>query len=198
MKQKITSLLAIGTLALVLSTSSVFANNNLGIVTSHKTVREASQAKKLVISGNVEVTIVQDAEASKLYTNDGVAKVRVYEDAGVIYVSTKKNQETAKITIYVDNISRIDVSGEAKVNTKNTLNVQYLQVILKDKAKANINAISESLYTKLMNESSLKLQGKTGSFAVSTNELAQLNADNFKAKTTEIEKRHSADYAKVN
>src|SRR5690606_15389148 len=132
-------------------------------------------AKKLVISGNVEVTIVQDAEASKLYTNDGVAKVRVYEDAGVIYVSTKKNQETARITIYVDNISRIDVSGEAKVNTKNTLNVQYLQVILKDKAKANINAISESLYTKLMNESSLKLQGKTGSFAVSTNELAQLN-----------------------
>jgi hypothetical protein len=198
MKQRITSLLAIGTLALVLSTSTVFANDNLGTVTVRSTIKKAAIAKKLVISGNVEVTIVQDAESSKLYTNDGTTKARVYEDAGTIYVSAKKNAESSKVTVYVDNISRIKASGEAKVTTKNLLNVQYLQIVLKDKAAAKISAITESLYTKLMNESALKLQGKTGSFAVSTNELALLNTDNFKAKTTDVEKRNTADYARVN
>ncbi|WP_199119509.1 GIN domain-containing protein [Pedobacter sp. ASV28] len=197
MKQRTSSLLAIGILALALTSSTVYANNSANSNLNIRTYEENQTAKKVIISGNVEVTLVQDAESKKLYTNDGTAKARVYSTDDAIYVSSKKSGETAKITLYVGNISRIDIEGNAVVNTKNTLNLQYLQIILKDNAKADISSKTESLYTKLVNESSLKLNGTTGTHAISTNELATLNTKNFKAAKTEIENRNSADYAKA-
>ncbi|RYG01502.1 MAG: hypothetical protein EOO07_34090 [Chitinophagaceae bacterium] len=195
MKQRTTSLFAIGILALAISTTSVYANEvNPTTVTYITTNTEAP--KKLIISGNVEVTLVQDHESKKLYTNDGTSKARVYSTDDAIYVSTKKNTETAKITLYVGNVYRIDVAGNAVVKTKNTLNIQHLQVILQDNAKADITSKTESLYTKLSNESSLKLNGATQSHAISTNGLASLNTKDFKAKKTEVEKRNATDYAK--
>jgi Putative auto-transporter adhesin, head GIN domain len=197
MKQRTSSLLAIGILALALTSSTVYANNSANSTLNIRTYEENQTAKKVIISGNVEVTLVQDAESKKLYTNEGTAKARVYSTDDAIYVSSKKGGETAKITLYVGNISRIDIEGNAVVNTKNTLNLQYLQIILKDNAKADISSKTESLYTKLVNESSLKLNGTTGTHAISTNELATLNTKNFKAAKTEIENRNSADYAKA-
>ncbi|SOD15184.1 GIN domain-containing protein [Pedobacter xixiisoli] len=196
MKQRTTSLFAIGILALALTTSSVYANNEVTPTVTYVTTNEEAP-KKLIISGNVEVTLVQDHESKKLYTNDGTAKARVYTSDDAIYVSTKKNSETAKITLYVGNIYRVDVTGNAVVNTKNTLNAQHLQIILQDNAKADISSKTESLFTKLSNESALKLNGTTGMHAISTNELATINTKNFKAAKTEIEKRNSADYAKA-
>lgn len=200
MKQKTTSLFAIGILALAIGTSSVNAKDAVNPITTtykYKTSEQQEAPKKLIISGNVEVTLVQDYESKKLYTTEGTAKARVYSTDDAIYVSTKKNSETAKITLYVSNIYRVDVSGNAVVNTKNTLNAQHLQIILQDDAKADISSKTESLYTKLSNETALKLNGSTQLLAISTNELASLNTKNFKAAKTEVEKRNSADYAKT-
>lgn len=200
MKQKTTSLFAIGILALAIGTSSVNAKDAVNPITTtykYKTSEQQEAPKKLIISGNVEVTLVQDYESKKLYTTEGTAKARVYSTDDAIYVSTKKNSETAKITLYVSNIYRVDVSGNAVVNTKNTLNAQHLQIILQDDAKADISSKTESLYTKLSNETALKLNGSTQLLAISTNELASLNTKNFKAVKTEVEKRNSADYAKT-
>jgi hypothetical protein len=196
MKQRTTSLFAIGILALAISTSSVYANNEINPTVTYVTTNQEAP-KKLIISGNVEVTLVQDHESKKLYTNEGTAKARVYTTDDAIYVSTKKNTETAKITLYVGNIYRIDIAGNAVVNTKNILNVQHLQIILQDDAKANISSKTESLYTKLSNECSLKLNGTTELHAISTNELASLNTKDFKAGKTEIEKRNSTAQVKV-
>lgn len=195
MKQRTTSLFAIGILALALTTSSVYANNEVNPTITYVTTNQEAP-KKLIISGNVEVTLVQDHDSKKLYNNDGTAKARVYTSDDAIYVSTKKNSETAKITLYVGNIYRIDVAGNAVVNTKNTLNAQHLQIIIQDNAKADISSKTESLFTKLSNESALKLNGSTQLHAVSTNELASLNTKDFKAAKTEVEKRNSANYAK--
>lgn len=197
MKQRTTSLFAIGILALAISTTSVYANNEVNPTTVTYITTNTAAPKKLIISGNVEVTLVQDHDSKKLYTNEGTAKARVYSTDDAIYVSTKKNTETAKITLYVGNVYRIDVAGNAVVNTKNTLNIQHLQLILQDNAKADISSKTESLYTKLSNESSLKLNGATQLHAVSTNELALLNTQNFKAAKTEVEKRNATDYAKT-
>lgn len=196
MKQSTTSLFAIGILALAIGTSTVNAKEAVNANSTTYKYEEQQTPKKLIISGNVEVTLVQDHESKKLYTNDGTAKARVYSTDDAIHVSTKKNSEPVKITLYVGDISRIDVSGNAVVKTKNTLNVQHLQVILQDDAKADISSKTESIYTKLSNESSLKLNGSTQFHAISTNELATLNTNNFKAAKTEIEKRNGAEYAK--
>lgn len=196
MKQRTTSLLAIGILALAISTSSVYANNDITPAVTYVTTDQTAP-KKLIVSGNVEVTLVQDHESKKLYTTEGTAKARVYTTDDAIHISTKKNSEKAKITLYVGNIYRIDVAGNAVVNTKNTLSAQHLQIILQDNAKADISSRTESLFTKLSNESDLKLNGATQLHAISTNELATLNTKNFRAVKTEIEKRNSADYAKA-
>jgi len=197
MKQRTTSLFAIGILALAISTTTVNATEVVKkpTTTIYK-YNDQQTPKKLIISGNVEVTLVQDHESKKLYTNEGTTKARVYSTDDAIQVSTKKNSETAKITLYVGDISRIDVSGNAVVKTKNTLNVQHLQIILQDDAKADISSKTESIYTKLSNESSLKLNGSTQLHSISTNELATLNTNNFRAAKTEVEKRNGADYAK--
>ncbi len=200
MKQRITSLFAIGTLALAITTSSVNAKDAVNpVATTYKAkYSEQKEApKKIIISGNVEVTLVQDHESKKLYTTDGLVKAKVYTADDVIHVSAKKGAETAKITLYVGDIYRIDISGNAVVNTKNDLNAQHLQIILQDDAKADISSKTESLFTKLSNESALKLNGSTQLHAISTNELATLNTKNFKAAKTEVEKRNSTDYAKV-
>ncbi len=190
MTQKTTSLFAIGILALAISTSSVSAKNVANVHSTSQVEGEVQRAKKVIISGNVEVTIVQDSETKKLYKKEGTAKVKVRETDDAIYVSTKKNGEKAKITLYVKNINRIDASDNAIVNTKNTINVQFLQIILKDNAKADIDAKTEGIYTKLMNESSLMLSGTTEKHSISTNELATLNTDNLNAASTNLERRN--------
>ena len=190
MKKKTTSLFAIGILALVISTSTVYAKETVTPSFTKKASDELQAGKKIVISGNVNVTLVQDAESKKLYSNEGTKRVTVYESDGIIYVTAKKNSEPANITLYVDNICRVDMAGNATLKTKNMLRVQYLQIILKDNATADINAITESTYTKLVNETALKLSGTTGSHFISTNELAKLNTKNFKADQIEIEKRN--------
>ena len=196
MKQRTTSLFAIGILALAISTTTVNATEVVNPTTTIYKNNDQQTPKKLIISGNVEVTLVQDHDSKKLYTNEGTAKARVYTSDDAIEVSTKKNSETAKITLYVGDISRIDVSGNAVVKTKNTINAQHLQIILQDDAKADISSKTESIYTKLSNESSLKLNGTTELHSISTNELAKLNTNDFKAGKTEVEKRNSADVAK--
>lgn len=201
MKQKTTSLFAIGILALAtMITTTINAKeavNPIATTYKNRNVYEQQAPKKVIISGNVAVTLVQDYESKKLFSNDGTVKARVYSDDNAIYVSAKKTNETAKITLYVANIYRIDISGNAIVYTKNTLNAQHLQLILQDNAKADISSKTESLFTKLSNESDLKLNGATGLHAISTNELATLNTKNFRALKTEVEKRNSTDYTKV-
>ncbi len=188
MTQKTTSLFAIGILALAISTTSVSAKSVEKSPSSTDVKNVTPRPKKIIISGNVEVIIVQDSEAKKLYHNDGETKVKIKETDGAIYVSTKQHAAKGKITLYVNNINRIDASDNSIVSTKNTINVQYLQIILKDNARADIATKTEGIYTKLINESSLTLSGNTENHAISTNELATLNTDRLTAKATNIEK----------
>lgn len=188
MKQKLTSLLAIGMIALTLNTSNVLANGYTKLKAGAVAQEKIDKAKKLNVSGNVHVTIVQDAESKKLYKLDNGAKAKVYEEDGVIYVRTKNNGQQVALTVYVANIDRISVNGNATVKTKNTLKVQYLQIFLSDQSTANISAETESLYTKLVNETSLTLSGSTTSHSISANELAVIDTKHLTATKVEIEK----------
>lgn len=198
MKKRTTLLMTIGMLAL--ATTTTFANDNIAFAKTtitYNKVNDNQIAKKLVITGNVAVTLVQDYEAKKLYTKDGIVRATVYEEDNVIYVKGKNNTtEPAKVTVYVANISRIDISGNATIDSKNNLNVKYLQILVKDKANAALNVTAKSLYTRLANEAALKLTGKSDSFAISTNDLSTLNTSNFKATNTDIEKRVPESFSK--
>lgn len=187
MKLRTTSLLAIGILALATSIQTAHAANYVKTNTYFYQAEQQQPSKKLIISGNVEVTIVQADPNPKLYANHGTVKARVYTTDNAIYVTGRKKDEMAKVTLYVNDIYRIDACGNAVVKTQSTLNLQYLQIILKDNAIADISSKTESLYTKLAGSSSLKLNGTARLHAINKEQLAQLNTNNFKASKTEVE-----------
>lgn len=190
MKQKFTSLFAIGIMALTLNTTNVFATDHTNVKTISIAEKRVEKAKKLNVSGNVHVTIVQDAESKRLFSLDNGGKAKVYEEDGVIYVSSKTNALPVAVTVYVNNIDRITGDGKAVVKTKNILKVQYLQIILSDNSTANINAETESLYTMLSNETAITLSGSTAAHFISANELAVIDTKNLTATKVEIEKRN--------
>jgi hypothetical protein len=172
MKTSIKTLFATGLIALALSSSTVYANN-----VAEPLKKEAASAinvaaiKRLVITGNVEVTISQQPKSRVLYSNEGTADVTVKKIGNALYVSSKNDSQPGKITVYVDDIYRIEASDNAVVLTKGILNVQYLQVFLKDKAYLDLNAKTESLYTVMKSTSELILKGATEAHTISMDRL---------------------------
>ncbi|WP_316785312.1 GIN domain-containing protein [Pedobacter frigiditerrae] len=191
MKTSIKTIIATGFIALAITSSTVYANNNVDpIVTINETTVSASAVKissinKLNVSGNVEVTIIQNSKSKVLYTNEGNDDVSVKKVGSSLYVSSK-NGQAGKITIYVDDIYRIEASGDAYVAANSQLNLKYLQVFVSDKANVKLNANTESLYTTVKGASKLALKGNTDLYTVDMDKSSRISLDRFKSKKTEM------------
>lgn len=187
MKTSIKTLFATGLIALAISSSTVYANDV--VKPSKKETANAlnvTAIKRLVITGNVEVIISQQPKSKALYSNEGTADVTIKKVGNALFVSSKNDSQAAKITVFVDDIYRIEASDNAVVSTKGTLNLQYLQVFLKDKAYLDLNAKTESLYTVMSNTSELILKGATEAHTISMDKLSRLTIDKFSAKKTDM------------
>ena len=184
MKTSIKTLFATGLIALATSLSTVYAND---IIKSENTTSASSvniaSIKKLIIKGNVEVTISQDRNSNVLYTNEGSQNVLVKKLGNTIFVSSTDN---AKITLFIDDIYRLEVADDAVVNSKNTLSLKYLQVFLADNAKLGLNAKTEDLYTNIKNNANLSLSGKTGKYKISMDKSSKFEVSRFNSKSTEM------------
>jgi hypothetical protein len=185
MKTSIKTLVATGLMALAISTSTVYAHTS-DIVTVMASDVKVSSIKKLNISGNVEVTIAQAPKSKVLYTNEGSADVTVKKIGNSLYVSAKEYAQGAKITIYVDDIYRIEASGNAVVQTKDVLTLSYLQVFLKDNAKVDLNSKTGSLYTTIQNASELTLKGTTDFYTIQMDRSSKITLNKFASKKTDM------------
>ncbi|TKC10756.1 hypothetical protein FA048_11330 [Pedobacter polaris] len=186
MKTSIKTLFATGLIALALSTSTVYANNVVSGTTISASAVNIASVKKLVISGNVEVTISQDPRAKVLYTNDGTGNVSVKKVGSSVYIDSKNNAHDAKITIYVDDIYRIEASDNATVFTNSELTLKYLQVFLKDSAKLELNSKTENLYTSIKNTSKLTLKGATDLYKIDMDKSSRIALEKFNSKKTDM------------
>lgn len=186
MKTSIKSLIATGCIALAISTSTVYANGVSKIETVAATNVNVSAIKRIIISGNVEVTISQSPKSKVLYTNDGGTDVSVKKIGNALYVDTKSYVQGAKITVYVDDIYRIDAAGNAFVQTKDALSLKYLQVYVKDNAKVDLNSKTENLYTSIKNSSELNLKGSTDLYNIEMDKTARITLDKFNSKKTNM------------
>ena len=140
---------------------------------------------KVMVSGNVEVTIVQNGREGVSYNDDNNGKVKVIQDGSTLKITSADNS-VAKITVNVKNIYRVQASDDAVVKTDGKLDVKYLQVFLKGNAVAQINSTTESLYTVMEEMADLKLTGKTGNHIVVMGSTPTLNLDRFAALKTEM------------
>lgn len=184
MKTSIKTLFA-ATLALVVLTGSAFASTD----TKESNVTVLSQVKninKIVANGNVEVILVQaPTESVKVYDSYYSKNALVQQQDDVLRISSFQ-KEKLTVAVYVRNLSTIEAADNATVKTFGKINFLSLDVILKDKATADINANTISLYTSIKDNANLKLSGATTDHYAVMGAQAKMSMDQFVADNTSV------------
>ena len=186
MKTSIKNLIA-SLLTTVVLTSSAFASSdevkNVNTITVLNQVKNIS---KLVVSGNVEVFLIQaPIESVKVYDNYYSKNALVQQEQGVLRISSFQ-KETLKVAVYVNNLSSIQASDNATVKTFGKVSFLSLDVILKDKASADIEANTVSLYTSVKDSASLTLSGATEDHTAVLGSVAKMNMNHFTAASSSV------------
>jgi hypothetical protein len=185
MRTSIKSIAITGLLTLAVSFSNVYANGGSAPKSVSALQVDITSIKKIIVSGNVSVNIVQAPKSKVLYQNENSAVVSVKKVNNSLIINGNNTSNTAEITVFVDDIYRIDASGNAMVNTKGSLELKNLQVFVKDNAKVEVNAKTESLYTVIHDNGELKLQGHTDTHLLTMDKLSKVTLANFSATKTE-------------
>lgn len=160
-------------------------NNKISKNTSLKTFRRIS------VSGNVEVTVVQSANEGITYAESSVGKVKVMQLGDLIMIKPAAKQ-IAKVILYVKDIYRIIGEDQAVINTEGELKTVYLQVFLKGKAIANLNSTSSCIYTILEDDSELDLDGSTAEQFFEKSKNSKLKMSSFACVNPIIRQRKNS------
>lgn len=184
MKTSIKTLIAASLTAIVLSTTVCSISVSAAPVTP-LAISAVKSFKKVSISGNVEVTLIQKSATGIAYTDDNVGTAKIMQEGDVLRI-TSTNGTTAKVIVYVDNIYRIQASENSIVKTEGKLTSQYLQIFLKGNAHAEINTTTEGLYTVIEDQADLKLSGSTDSHTLVMGKDQKLTMDKFAALKTNM------------
>ncbi|MFA6277077.1 MAG: DUF2807 domain-containing protein [Pedobacter sp.] len=188
MKTSIKTIFATGLIALAtISSATVYAVNPVNETSISASAVKISSINKLKISGNVEVTIIQNSKSNVLYTNEGNEDVLVKKAGSSIFVSSKNKNQAGKITIYVDDIYRIEASENASVLANNTLTLKYLQVYISGNAYVKLNAKTENLYTTITGSSKLDLKGSTNLYTINMDKSSKISLNRFQSKQTDMQ-----------
>jgi hypothetical protein len=171
--------------AAIVLTSSIFATGVSADEKQPVKMSAPTNFNKLIVSGNVEVTLIQNGKEGVSYNDDNTGKVKVIQDGYALRISSADGS-LSKITVYVKDIYRVQASDDAVIKTDGKLDVKYLQVFLKGNAVAKINSHSESLYTVIEGNSDLKLSGDTKKHSLVMGKTQKLNLDRFAALKTEM------------
>jgi hypothetical protein len=172
-------------LAAIVLTSSIFTTSVMADEKQPTKISAPSNFSKVIVSGNVEITLVQRQKEGIRYNDDNTGKVKVIQDGYSLKI-TSEDKEVAKITVYVNNIYRVQASDNAVVKTEGKLDSKYLQLFLKGNAVAEINSKTESLYTVIEDHADLKLSGATQKHILVMGRTQKLNLNSFAALKTEM------------
>ncbi|WP_316829817.1 GIN domain-containing protein [Pedobacter aquatilis] len=185
MKTSTKNLIASALTAIVL-TSSVFATTAVASESKPVTaVAAPANFKRIIVKGNVEVTLVQRQNEGVSYTEDSFGKAKITQEGNILKI-TSADKEVAKVIIYANDLFRIEASENATVKTSGKLKTKFLQVFLKGNAHADINSNTEGLYTVIQDNADLKLSGATDNHTLVMGKTPKLTIDRFAALKTNI------------
>ena len=172
-------------LTLVVLTGSAFASTtkpstNVTVLTQIKNIN------KIVVSGNVEILLIQaPVESVKVYDSYYAKNALVQEQNGELRISSF-NKETLTVAVYVRELSSIELGDNSTVKTYGKVNFLSLDVILKGAAKADINANTINLTTTVKDNAIIELSGSTTEHYATLSSQAKMNMDQFTAKNTTV------------
>jgi hypothetical protein len=183
-------------LAAIVLTSSIFTTSVMADEKQPTKISAPNNFSKVVVGGNVEVTLVQCQKEGVSYNDDNTGSVKVIQDGDALKITSASN-DVAKITVYVKNIYRVQASENAVVKTEGKLDTKYLQLFLKENAVAEINSKTESLYTVIEGKADLKLKGATQNHILVMGRTQKLNLDRFAALKTEMNNQQTLQVASL-
>ena len=184
MKNSIKNLFA-AALTVVALTGSAFAST--GVKTNNVTVlNQVKKINKIEVKGNVEVIILQaPVESVKVYDSYYAKNALVQQQEGVLRISSFQ-KETLTVAVYVRDLATIEAADNSVVKTSGKVNFLSLNVVLRDAAKADINANTISLTTSVKDNASLNLAGTTTDLYASLGAQAKINMDTFVADCSTV------------
>lgn len=188
MKTSAKTLIALAFTAIIMSTSG-FVNQAVASEKAPSSVDKTLKFNKIVVTGNVNVTLVQKAKTDvKSYGYDDTMPT-VVQKGYTLYITGAEDAK-ADVTISVADLVRIEAYNGAHVRTVGNFDLNVLQIFLKDDATANVKGDIASLYTVIKDQADLKLSGTSKKYVMEKNDTATLNTQNFAAVRTET---HSLD-----
>lgn len=146
--------------------------------------------KRIIVKGNVELTLCQRKSIGIRYSDDNLGSVKVTQTGQKISI-TGTSKEPAKIIVYVDDFYRIEGADHATIKTDGQLKTPFLQVILKDNAKAEIDSETKGLYTHIADHTQLILSGSTDNHIINMGITPKLTINHFAALTTSVVSKES-------
>jgi len=185
MKNSIKNLFAAALTTIILGATAVTVNaaeksNSYTNLTSVKNI------SKIKISGNVKLILIQDAKESvEVYDNYYTKNALVQQQNGELRISSF-NTEALTVIAHVNNITNIEASNNASVKTAGNFNLLNLNVVLNDKATADITANTLSLTTNVNGASALNLKGNTESYNAVLSSSAKVGMNGFTATDSNV------------
>lgn len=172
-------------LAIVLLASAFTMNATAATITVDR-MNDNQDIKKVIVTGNTKVMLVQDEKDYITMDEADMPNVSVKQVGHTLTIASSEFNPVT-VTVHVKDLYRIDASGKANVQTAGKFNVKFLQVLLKDDARARVKATTESLYTVVDGAAKLELIGTTGNHIYKLADIAKMDTDKFAALTTEYE-----------
>lgn len=184
MKTSIKTLIA-AVLTTVVLTSSAFASSDV----QNNTITVLDQVKnisKLEVSGNVKILLVQSQiESVKVYDSYYSKNALVQQQNGVLRISSFEDQPLT-VAVYVRNLSSVKLTDNATIKTYGKISFLSLDVILKDKASADIDAATVSLNTSVSDNATLTLSGTSEDHTAMLGSLAKMSMNQFAATSSSV------------
>jgi hypothetical protein len=183
-------LVASVTLTSAVSAKTIDVDNNVTTLTSVKNI------SKIVVSGNVNLILIQDnKESVKVYDKYYSKNAMVQQQGGTLRICSFENKPLS-VVVFVNNLSSIEASNQSRVRTEGRFQLLNLEVKLSDRATADINANTVSLFTSVKDASDLKIAGTTDSHIILMGDLANLTMDQFAANETSISSKPTISLAR--
>ncbi len=185
MKNSIKNLFAAALVMLTLSSATVVANateNNA----SYTALTKVKNISKIVVSGNVKLILVQDANESVEVYDQYYTKNALVQQQGAELRISSFDKNTLTVIAHVNNLTAIEASNTASVSTAGNFNLLNLSVILNDEASADIKANTVNLSTNVKDDASLKLEGTTDTHLAVMGVASKINMAGFTAQETSI------------
>jgi hypothetical protein len=156
------------------------------IDSSYTTISLVEPIGKIVVSGNVKVTLIQAAkERIEVYGAQFQSGRAVQQNGSTLMIGSYRKTPLV-ILVFVNNPNEVSASDKASVRTSGKFTLLNLHVKLDGQATADLHVQAVNVYTSVTERADLKLCGDAESHAIVMSSVGSLNVDQFVVRETSV------------